>query len=83
MSTGESQRARRKTCPIATLSTSNPTLTEPSENPCLRGDRPVTYRLSQWHDKLPACFKKLKYTVRLHRKEDMSDNCVIICIHCK
>ena len=38
---------RRKTCPSATLSTTNPTWTDPGSNPCLRGGRPVNnYRVT-------------------------------------
>jgi hypothetical protein len=36
----------RKTCPSVTLSTTNPTWTEPGSNPGLRGGRPATNRLS-------------------------------------
>jgi hypothetical protein len=35
-----------KTCPSATLSTTNPTWTEPGSNPGLRGGRPAVNRLS-------------------------------------
>jgi hypothetical protein len=34
-----------KTCPSATLSTTNPTWTEPGSNPSLRGGRPAANRL--------------------------------------
>jgi hypothetical protein len=44
--TGENQSTRRKTCPSATLSTTNPTLTDPGSNPGLRGRRPAANRLS-------------------------------------
>jgi hypothetical protein len=37
---------RRKTCPNATLSTTNPTWTDPGSNPGLRSGRPATDRLS-------------------------------------
>jgi hypothetical protein len=36
---------RRKTCPSATLSTTNPTCTDPGSNPGLRSERPATNRL--------------------------------------
>jgi hypothetical protein len=39
---------RRKTCPSATLSTTNPTWTDPGSKPGLRSGRPATNRLS--HD---------------------------------
>jgi hypothetical protein len=35
-----------KTCPSATLSTTNPTWTDPVSNPGPRGERPATNRLS-------------------------------------
>jgi hypothetical protein len=38
------RRTRRKTCPIATLSTKNPTWTDLGANPGLSGDRPATNR---------------------------------------
>jgi hypothetical protein len=44
----ENQSIRGRTCPSATLSTTNPTLTDPGSNPGLRGERPATNRLS--HD---------------------------------
>jgi hypothetical protein len=37
---------RRKTCPSATLSTTNLTWTDPGSNPGLRGERPATNCLS-------------------------------------
>jgi hypothetical protein len=40
--TEENGRALRKVCPIATLSTTNPTWTDPGANMRLRGERPVT-----------------------------------------
>jgi hypothetical protein len=36
--TGESRSTREKTCPSATLSTTNPTWTGPGSNPGLRGE---------------------------------------------
>jgi hypothetical protein len=44
--TGENRSTRRKTCPNATLSTTNPTWIDPGSNPDLRGERPATNRLS-------------------------------------
>jgi hypothetical protein len=44
--TGENRRTRGKTCPSATLSTTNPTWTDPGSNPGLRGGRPAANRLS-------------------------------------
>jgi hypothetical protein len=42
--TGKNQNPQRKTCPSATLSTTNPIRTDPGANPGLSGDRPVTNR---------------------------------------
>jgi hypothetical protein len=63
--TGEIRSTRRKTCPSATLSTTNPTWTDPGSTAGLRGDRPATNRLSHGTTKfmlknnvccaLPAC----------------------------
>jgi hypothetical protein len=50
--TGENRRTRRKTCPSATLSTTNPTCMYPVANPGLRGERPATNDLS--HDTAPS-----------------------------
>jgi hypothetical protein len=44
--TGENRSTRGKTCPSATLSTTNPTYTDPGSNPGLRGGRPAANRLS-------------------------------------
>jgi hypothetical protein len=44
--TGENRRTRRKTCPSATLSTTNPTWIDQDANPGLRGERPATNDLS-------------------------------------
>jgi hypothetical protein len=44
--TGENRRNLRKTCPSATLSTTNPTWIEPVANPGLRRERPATNHLS-------------------------------------
>jgi hypothetical protein len=44
--TGENRRTRGKTCPSATLSTTNPTWTDPGSNPGHRGGRPAANRLS-------------------------------------
>jgi hypothetical protein len=43
--TGENQVTWRKTCPSATLSTTNPTWTEPGSNPGLCDERLVTNSL--------------------------------------
>jgi hypothetical protein len=44
--TAENRRTRGKTCPCATLSTTNPTWADPGSNPGLRGGRPAANRLS-------------------------------------
>jgi hypothetical protein len=44
--TGENRSTRGKTCLSATLSTTNPTLTDPASNPGLRDGRPAANRLS-------------------------------------
>jgi hypothetical protein len=44
--TGENLSTRGKTCPSATLSTTNPTWTDPGSNTGLRGGRSATNRLS-------------------------------------
>jgi hypothetical protein len=44
--TGENRSTRGKTCPSATLSTTNPTSTDLGSNPGLRGARPAANRLS-------------------------------------
>jgi hypothetical protein len=45
--TGENRSTRGKNCSSATLSTTNPTWTDPGSNPSLRGERPATNRLSR------------------------------------
>jgi hypothetical protein len=44
--TGENRSTLEKTCPNATLSTTNPTWTDPALNPGLCGERPATNRLN-------------------------------------
>jgi hypothetical protein len=44
--TGQNPSSRGKTCPSATLSTTNPTWTDRGSNPGLRDGRPATNRLS-------------------------------------
>jgi hypothetical protein len=44
--TGENRSTRGKTCPSATLFTTNLTWTDPGSDPDLRGGRPATNRLS-------------------------------------
>jgi hypothetical protein len=59
--TGENRSTRRKTSPSTTLSTINPTWTDPGSNPGLRGGKPVANRLSHGtaifrHVNLPFLF---------------------------
>jgi hypothetical protein len=44
--TGENRSTRRKTCPSATLSNTNPKWTDLGSNPGHRGGRPAANRLS-------------------------------------
>jgi hypothetical protein len=59
--TGENWSTGRKTCPSATLSTTNPTWTDPGCNPGLRGDRRATNRLR--HDTARRCGYGNKYWI--------------------
>jgi hypothetical protein len=43
---GKPKNSGEKTCPSATLSTTNPTWTGPGSNPGCRGGRPAANRLS-------------------------------------
>jgi hypothetical protein len=45
--TGENRSTRGKTCPSTTLSTTNPTWTDPGSNPDLHGERPATNRTAK------------------------------------
>jgi hypothetical protein len=47
---GKTEVLGGKTCPSATLSTTNPTWTDPGSKPGLRGERPATNRLSHGTD---------------------------------
>ena len=40
---GKNRSTRRKTCPSVTLSTTNPTWTNPGSNPSLRGEREICF----------------------------------------
>jgi hypothetical protein len=66
--TGENPRTRRKTCPSATLSTTNPTCFDPGANPGLRGEWPATNDLS--HGTVKTC----KILV-LHFKSWIQNSC--------
>jgi hypothetical protein len=50
--TGENRRTRGQTCPSATLSTTNPTWTDPGSNPGLRSGRPAANRLTHGTGKI-------------------------------
>jgi hypothetical protein len=43
--TGENRRTRKKTCPSATLSTTNPIWTDPDANPDRRGGHGTAWKL--------------------------------------
>jgi hypothetical protein len=61
--TGENRSTLGKACPSATLSTTNPTWTDPGSKPGLRGERPATNRLSHGTAGLrvkKALLKKIK-----------------------
>jgi hypothetical protein len=69
--TGENRRTRGKTRPSATLSTINPTWTDPGSNPGLRGRKPAANSLShgtancrclQWTDWHECTVMKDTYT---------------------
>jgi hypothetical protein len=57
----ENRRTRRKTCPSATFSTTNPTFTALGTNPVLCGEKPATNRLSYG----TAMYNTLKYIVNI------------------
>jgi hypothetical protein len=57
--TGEHRSTRGKTYPSATLSTTNPTWTDPGSNPGLRGERTPTNRLSRGIYVLSMCVVQL------------------------
>jgi hypothetical protein len=54
--TGEDRNTWGKTRPSATLSTTNPTWTDPGLNPCLRGGRPA----ESWHNLKIISYTKQK-----------------------
>jgi hypothetical protein len=65
--TGENRSTQKKTCPIATLSTTNPTWTDPGSNPGLRGGRPAANRLSHG-----TALNTRAYLVSTVEEEDVS-----------
>jgi hypothetical protein len=58
--TGENRSIREKTCPSATLPTTNPTWTDPRSKPGLRGERPATNRLSHGTVLVAVCYVNLQ-----------------------
>jgi hypothetical protein len=69
--TGENRRTRRKTCPSATLPTTNPTWIFPGANPGLRGDSPATNHLSHG-TAICVTYSELKAT-SVHLKSDVGN----------
>jgi hypothetical protein len=53
----ENRRTRRKTCPSATLSNTDPTWTALGVNPCLQGKKPAINRLSCGMTEPVGCIK--------------------------
>jgi hypothetical protein len=62
--TGENRSTRGKTCPSATLSTTNPTWTDPGSNPGLRGGRPTANRLNHGTAVLQSIRNLQSYDIR-------------------
>jgi hypothetical protein len=60
--TGENRRTRRKTCPSATLSTTNPTWIDPGTNSGLRCERTATNDLSHG-TALPLAYWNVKIKI--------------------
>jgi hypothetical protein len=55
---GKTEELGEKTCPSATLSTTNPTWIDPGANPGLRGERPATARPIQFEiNWMIVCFR--------------------------
>jgi hypothetical protein len=62
---GKTEVLGKKTCPSATLSTTNPTWTDPGSNPGLRGGRQAANRLSHG-TALPliSCLARILHVLR-------------------
>jgi hypothetical protein len=60
---GENRITRRKICPSATLSTTNPTWIDPGANPVLRGGTPATNHLSHGTAKMGLAFEQVLFDV--------------------
>jgi hypothetical protein len=61
--TGENRSTRRKPCPSATLSTTNPTWTDPGSSTGLRGESPATNCLSHGTANFRIIMNSVKITV--------------------
>jgi hypothetical protein len=70
--TGENQSTWGKTCPSATLSTTNPTWTDAGSNPGLRGERPATNRLSHGTALRQCSFRSVVHCVETEREKRLS-----------
>jgi hypothetical protein len=70
--TGENRRTRRKTCPSATLSTTNPTWIDLGANPGLRGERPVTNDLSHGTPRVGDTNVSEEHAASIFRVDDVS-----------
>jgi hypothetical protein len=57
--TRENRSTRGKTCPSATLSTTNPTWIDPGSKPGLRGGRPAANRLNHGTAYRPVSLKSI------------------------
>jgi hypothetical protein len=66
--TRENRKTRGKTFPSSTLSTTNPTLTDPGSNPGLRGGRLAANRLSHG-TAFPCCYQNYFVFIQTHHKE--------------
>jgi hypothetical protein len=75
--TGDNRRIRRKTYPIATLPTTNPTWIDPGANPGLCGERPATNDLG--HDTalhISATCPQVSYLCPPLNVEQLQDNLI-------
>jgi hypothetical protein len=80
--TGKTRRTLRKTCASATLSTTNPTRTDPGAKPRLRGERPATQPPEPWHG-LQTCLLPLSsglmMTAKIASKTSVSFYEIALC----
>jgi hypothetical protein len=70
--TGEDRSARRKTCPSATLPTTNLTCADPGLNPGLRGGRPATNRLSHGTAQVTTSFMLVSVCLSVWNNSDLA-----------